>query len=152
MVGLIGVFVLRADAPRLFDGLIGRALPVMVVSGVAGITSIALLLARRYGVARITSSVAVATIMIGWAVGQYPYLLLPYLTIEEAAGSRATLVAMTVVLVAGFACPGAGARLHVRAVLPAGARRRPPRGRTPATGGGRQRDVPVKSRYTENRM
>jgi cytochrome d ubiquinol oxidase subunit II len=39
--------------------------------------------------------------MIGWAVGQYPYLLLPYLTIEEAAGSRATLVAMTVVLVLG---------------------------------------------------
>ncbi len=61
----------------------------------------ALLLARRYGVARITSSVAVATIMIGWAVGQYPYLLLPYLTIEEAAGSRSTLVAMTVVLLVG---------------------------------------------------
>ena len=63
--------------------------------------SIALLLVRRYGVARITSSVAVATIMIGWAVGQYPYLLLPYLTIEEAARSRTTLVAMTVVLVVG---------------------------------------------------
>ena len=74
----------------------------MVVSGLAGVASIALLLVRRYGVARITSSVAVATIMIGWAVGQYPYLLLPYLTIEEAAaGSRATLVAMTVVLVLG---------------------------------------------------
>ena len=44
---------------------------------------------------------AVATILIGWAVAQYPYLLLPYLTIEDAAGSRATLVAMTVVLVLG---------------------------------------------------
>ena len=100
-VGLIGVFVLRADAPRLFEGLVGRALPVMVVSGLAGIASIALLLARRYGVARITSSVAVATILVGWAVAQYPYLLLPYLTIEEAARGRATLVAMTVVLVLG---------------------------------------------------
>ena len=60
-----------------------------------------LLVVRRYGIARITSSVAVATILIGWAVAQYPYLLLPYLTIEEAAGSRATLVAMTVVLVLG---------------------------------------------------
>ena len=111
----------------------------MVVSGLAGLASIALLLARRYGVARITSSVAVATIMIGWAVGQYPYLLLPYLTIEEAAGSRATLVAMTVVLVAGVARPGAGAGLHVRAVLRrpehAAARRR---ARPPAAGGGRQ--------------
>ncbi len=31
-VGLVGIFVLRADAPLLFDGLIGRALPVLVVS------------------------------------------------------------------------------------------------------------------------
>ena len=44
---------------------------------------------------------AVATVLIGWAVAQYPYLLLPYLTIEEAARSRATLVALTVVLVLG---------------------------------------------------
>ena len=34
-------------------------------------------------------------------MAQYPYLLLPYLTIEEAARSRCTLVAMTVVLVLG---------------------------------------------------
>ena len=72
-----------------------------VVSGIAGVASIVLLVVRRYGVARLTSSVAVATILIGWAVAQYPYLLLPYLTIEEAARGRATLVAMTVVLVLG---------------------------------------------------
>jgi cytochrome d ubiquinol oxidase subunit II len=100
-VGLIGVAVLRADAPLLFAGLIGRALPVMVLSVLAGLVSIALLVVRRYGLARLSSSVAVATILIGWAVGQYPYLLLPYLTIEEAARGRATLVAMTVVLVVG---------------------------------------------------
>lgn len=99
-VGLVGVLVLRTDAPLLSDGPVGRALPVMVVSGLAGVVSIALLLVRSYGPARITSSVAVATIMIGWAVGQYPYLLLPYLTIADAASSRATLVATTVVLVA----------------------------------------------------
>jgi cytochrome bd-type quinol oxidase subunit 2 len=45
--------------------------------------------------------VAVATILIGWAVAQYPYLLLPYLTIEQAARGEATLVAMTVALVLG---------------------------------------------------
>jgi cytochrome d ubiquinol oxidase subunit II len=101
VVGLVGFFVLRADAPRLFEGLIGRALPVILVSVLAGAASIVLLVVRRYGVARITSSVAVATILIGWAVAQYPYLLLPYLTIEEAARSRSTLVAMTVALILG---------------------------------------------------
>ncbi len=92
LVGLIGVLVLRADAPLLFDGLVGRALPVMAASVLAGVVSIVLLVRRRYGPARITSSTAVATILIGWAVGQYPYLLLPHLTIEEAARSRSTLV------------------------------------------------------------
>jgi cytochrome d ubiquinol oxidase subunit II len=101
VVGLIGIFVLRADAPLLFAGLIGRALPVLVVSVLARMASIVLLLTRRYGIARITSSLAVATILIGWAVGQYPYLLLPYLTIEEAARGRATLVALTVALILG---------------------------------------------------
>jgi cytochrome d ubiquinol oxidase subunit II len=101
VVGLIGIFVLRADAPRLFEGLIGQALPVIIVSVLAGGASIALLVARRYGMARVTSSVAVATILIGWAAAQYPYLLLPYLTIEQAARSETTLVTMTVVLVLG---------------------------------------------------
>jgi cytochrome d ubiquinol oxidase subunit II len=100
-VGLAGIFVLRADAPLLFEGLIGRALPVILLSVLAGVVSIGLLVVRRYGIARITSSAAVATILIGWAVGQYPYLLLPYLTIEEAARSRSTLVALTVVLLLG---------------------------------------------------
>jgi cytochrome d ubiquinol oxidase subunit II len=67
----------------------------------AGVVSIVLLVARRYGLARVTSALAVATILIGWAVAQYPYLLLPYLTIEEAARGRATLVAMTVALILG---------------------------------------------------
>jgi cytochrome d ubiquinol oxidase subunit II len=101
VVGMIGIFVLRADAPLLFAGLLGRALPVIAVSVLAGGASIVLLVVRRYGIARITSSVAVATILIGWALGQYPYLLLPYLTIEEAARGEATLVAMTVVLILG---------------------------------------------------
>ncbi|HXV93636.1 MAG TPA: cytochrome d ubiquinol oxidase subunit II, partial [Pseudonocardia sp.] len=101
ILGLAGFFVLRADAPLLFDGLTGRGLPVIAVSVAAGIAAIALLLARRYVPARIASALAVTTVLIGWAVAQYPYVLLPYLTIEEAARGRATLVAMLVALVVG---------------------------------------------------
>ena len=39
-VALVGILVLRADAPRLFAGLTGRALPVVVVSALAGIASL----------------------------------------------------------------------------------------------------------------
>ncbi|MHA6782067.1 cytochrome d ubiquinol oxidase subunit II [Pseudonocardia saturnea] len=101
LVGLGGLFVLQADAPLLFAGLTGRALPVIVVSVLAGGAAIVLLLRGRFGQARIASSVAVATILVGWAVAQYPYLLPPTLTIADAAGGDVTLVAMLVTLVAG---------------------------------------------------
>lgn len=100
-VGLGGIAVLRADAPLLFEGLTGRALPVIIASVVAGLAAAGLLMARRYVLARLASALAVAAILVGWAVGQYPYALLPYLTIEEAARSRPTLIAMAVALVVG---------------------------------------------------
>jgi cytochrome d ubiquinol oxidase subunit II len=101
LAGLAGLFVLRADAPLLAEGLFGRALPVIVISVLAGIASIVLLVRRRYAAARVTSAIAVATILIGWAVAQYPYILLPRLTIDQAAAGEATLVAMLVSLVIG---------------------------------------------------
>jgi cytochrome bd ubiquinol oxidase subunit II len=100
-VGLGGFFVLRTDAPLLFDGLTGRGLPVIVLSVLAGLTAIGLLATRRYVLARLASALAVATILLGWAVAQYPYVLPPGLTAAEAAGGRATLAAMLVALVVG---------------------------------------------------
>ena len=101
VVGLAGIFVLRADAPLLFDGLTGRGLPVIALSAVAGLAAIWLLVKREYVRARICSALAVSAILIGWAVAQYPYVLPPELTIEAAAGGRATLTAMLVALAVG---------------------------------------------------
>jgi cytochrome d ubiquinol oxidase subunit II len=99
--GIAGLFVLRADAPQLFEGLTGRALPVVAVSVVAGLAALGLLAGRRYVPARAASALAVTAILVGWAVAQYPYVLVPDVTIEEAAGGRSTLVAMLVALLGG---------------------------------------------------
>ena len=102
-VALVGIFVLRADAPELFDGLTGRALPVVVVSGLAGSGAIVLLWKRRYVVARLAAATAVAAVLWGWAVGQYPHVLEPDVEIADVAAPRATLEALLVVLVVGAA-------------------------------------------------
>lgn len=102
VVGLIataGVAVLAVDAPKLFDGLTGRALPLMVVSGVAGVASLVLLTRRDYTVARVTAAVAVTAVIWGWGVGQYPYLLEPDYTVAEAAASNAALTPLLVTMV-----------------------------------------------------
>ncbi len=97
-VGLAGILVLRADAPLLYAGLTGRGLPVVLLSVAAGVAAIVLLATRRYTLARVVSALAVAAILVGWAVGQYPYVLLPGLTVEQAAQGRQTMTALLVAL------------------------------------------------------
>ncbi|WP_426242787.1 cytochrome d ubiquinol oxidase subunit II [Nocardioides sp. LHG3406-4] len=84
------------DAPTLSDGLTGRAAPLVVVSAIAGITTLVLLLRDRPVAARPAAVVAVAAVLLGWGVGQYPWLLVDEITIEDAAGADATLVALLV--------------------------------------------------------
>jgi cytochrome bd ubiquinol oxidase subunit II len=101
VVALIGVLVLRSDAPELFHGLTHRGLPLIIVSGLAGLTSMALLIRRRYGWARIAAAIAVVAVLWGWAAAQYPYIQPPAVTIADAAASRTTQVTMLVSLLIG---------------------------------------------------
>ena len=91
------VLPLRHDAPRLFDGLTHRALPVVMLSAVGGGASLVLLWRRRYDFARVTAFVAVASVVAGWGVAQYPDFLPGTATIDQAAGARAALVGLLVV-------------------------------------------------------
>jgi cytochrome bd ubiquinol oxidase subunit II len=100
-VALAGLFVIRSDARSLYDGLItGDGLPVVIVSALAGAVTLALVLRRRYELARYCGSLAVAAVVAGWALAQQP-VILPGLTVEQAAAPRATLVAVIVAVVAG---------------------------------------------------
>lgn len=87
---------LEHDAPTLSDGLEGRAAPLVVLSAVAGAATMYLLWRRRYALARITAVLAVAAVVSGWGVGQYPWLLVDEVTIADAAGARATLQGLLV--------------------------------------------------------
>jgi cytochrome d ubiquinol oxidase subunit II len=98
VIALGGIFVLRSDAPRLFDGLTGRALPLVVASAIFGGVSLLLLVRRRFVAVRITAALAVVAIVWGWAAGQYPYLLEPGLTIEQAASESSVLSAVLISL------------------------------------------------------
>jgi cytochrome bd ubiquinol oxidase subunit II len=101
LVALGGIGVLAADAPRLFEGLTGRALPLVVASALFGAASLILLVRRRLVAVRVTAALAVVAIIWGWAAAQYPYLLDPGLTIAQAASSRAVMQAVLISLAVG---------------------------------------------------
>lgn len=86
------------DAPTLADGLTGRAAPLIVISGLAGAVTLYLLVTRRYRAARVTAVVAVASVITGWGVAQYPWLLVDEVRISAGAGADATLVGLLVVV------------------------------------------------------
>jgi cytochrome d ubiquinol oxidase subunit II len=96
-VALAAVLVLEFDAESLASGLHGRGAALIVVSAVAGLFSLWQLRAGRWAAARIGAVVAVAAVVIGWGVGQYPDLLVDELTIADAAGARSTLIGLIIV-------------------------------------------------------
>jgi len=97
----VGIVVLHVDADRTFTRLTdGAGTPALAVSVLAGMATLALLWRRSYEPARYTAALAVAAIIAGWAVAQDP-VLLPGLTIRQAAASHDTLVAIVVSVLAG---------------------------------------------------
>lgn len=98
LIALAGLGVLHGDGPRLVSGLTGRAAPLVVVSVVAGLTSIALLVARRYVPARTAAGATVAALLWGWRTAQYPVLLYPDLTVSRASAAPPVLDAVLATL------------------------------------------------------
>src|SRR5581483_44010 len=64
-VALTGVFVLRADAGRLSDHLLGDGLPLLVVSGAAGLSAVVLIARGSLRGVRLLATAAVAAVVAG---------------------------------------------------------------------------------------
>ena len=102
-LALAGLLVVRHDARSLYDGLTsGGGLAMVLLSGVAGVATLALVWRERYGLARVAAAVAVAAVVAGWALAQDPYVLPGQLTLDQAAASNAALSAVVIGLAAGM--------------------------------------------------
>jgi cytochrome bd ubiquinol oxidase subunit II len=99
LVAFVGIFVLRSDARYIFDGLTSRALPLVILSALCGMGSLLLLVRGASRGARALSIGAVATVVIGWGVAQWPYVLPESLKVSQAAAPSGTLTAVLVVFV-----------------------------------------------------
>jgi cytochrome bd ubiquinol oxidase subunit II len=75
VLALIALAVTHHADRRLWDGLTGRALPLVVGSGVCGVLVMALLRRRYLRDARPVAWLGVAAVAWAWGVGQYPVLL-----------------------------------------------------------------------------
>jgi len=101
---------LSVSAPHLFAGLTGRALPLVAISIAAGIAVLGMLWRRWHHAVflRVTAAIAVAAVVWGWGLAQYPYLLPTSLSLGAGSAPTASLVAEFVVagLAVLFVAPG----------------------------------------------
>jgi cytochrome bd ubiquinol oxidase subunit II len=102
-LALASLVVLHSDDHRLYAELVeGDGLAALIASGLAGVATLGLVYARRFELARYCAAGAVAAIVAGWGLAQYP-VLLPGLTVEQAAASHDVLVAVVIAVLAGAA-------------------------------------------------
>ncbi|MDZ4232934.1 MAG: cytochrome d ubiquinol oxidase subunit II, partial [Dietzia sp.] len=110
-----GLYPVTHDAPTLAAGLRSHAFPLLVIALFAGLAAVTLVFRRRYAIARIPAAAAVGSVITGWGVGQYPWLLVDEVTISDAAGADATLAGLLVVvaLAAVIVLPALGYLLYI---------------------------------------
>src|SRR5215213_3490318 len=108
VAAVIGIFVLRDDARYVFDGLTSRGLPLVILSVLCGSASLLLLLRDATRGARLLAIGAVASLVVGWGVAQWPYILPTSLKVSEAAAPSATLATLLVatILLVVIVIPG----------------------------------------------
>ena len=104
VVAMLGLLVTRDVSPQLWHGHAqhepGRSPLLSAVGGVASLWTVA---RRRYRLARVAAAVAVASVVAGWGVAQWPYLIVPDMTVADAAAPANALRPIAV----GFAIGGA---------------------------------------------
>ena len=98
LVALPAVWSLRAQP--IFSELAG-AWSFHVATGVTAVTALWALWTRRYRVARIAAMAQCSAMVLGWGFAQYPLVLPPDLTLEEAAAPPTVLRMTLIVLSAG---------------------------------------------------
>ncbi len=116
-IALAGLAVLSSDAHPLYHRLLhSDALAALIVSILAGLATLELVRRRRFETARYTAALAVAAVIAGWALAQSP-MLLPGLTVRQAAAPHDTLVVVVVAVLAGGAILFPSLALLFRLVL-----------------------------------
>ena len=103
VLGAIGLLLSSSLAPFLWNGMIGHALPLVIVTMLIGLAAAATLFFRYYAIARVLIVAETAFILGSWGVSQIPYLLPPDVTVDAGAGAPSTLLLLLIGIIVGMA-------------------------------------------------
>lgn len=102
-IGALAAVLAIFEAPTLWHGLIGKALPLSVAAVVIGLATAVALLRHTDPLARVLVAAETVCILLAWGVAQWPYLIVPDVTITTAASPTTVLGPLLIVSVLGLA-------------------------------------------------
>jgi cytochrome d ubiquinol oxidase subunit II len=93
----------KYGAPFMYQGLTNWWAPLLFGwTALSAITAALALWSRRFYLARIAAAVAQVTfILVGWGLAQFPHLVTPDVTLQNAAAPESTLKLLLLALGAG---------------------------------------------------
>lgn len=103
LIGAIAAVLAYNESPVLWSGLTGKALPFSLGAVLIGLATAFCLLTRSYRIARLLVAAETACILAAWGFAQYPYLIIPDVTVESAASPVSTLSALLIFSLLGLA-------------------------------------------------
>ena len=101
IMSLAGLVLVAIDVPLLYRGFADRGWPLILVSMAAGFAALWMVVSRRYNLAVVASTAAVASVLAGWFAAQYPAIIPPAITVENSHAPRNVLNLMLVALAFG---------------------------------------------------
>jgi cytochrome d ubiquinol oxidase subunit II len=105
VVAVIVLLLARSEAPLVWRALMvgNTAMALRIAATVVALGAMLFLWRRSYRAARVAAVLEVSLITWGWALGQFPYLVPPEMTVQSAAAPASTLELLLVALVVGLA-------------------------------------------------
>lgn len=102
VLGALAAVLSISEAPILWHGLVGKALPLSIAAVVIGLATAAALIGNLNSLARVLVAAETVCILLAWGVAQWPYLIVPDVTIDNAASPASVLGPMLIVSVLGL--------------------------------------------------
>lgn len=104
VLGAIGLLLSPSEAPLLWSGMFNRVLPLLVVIAtmLIGLGAALAVFQRHYTLARLLVILETAFLLGSWGLSQYPYLIPPHVTIDNAANDPNMVTALVIAIGIGM--------------------------------------------------
>ena len=104
VIASIDLLLARSGAPLVWSALTQGSFATILrfAAAVSALGAMLSIWRRQYRAARVAAVIEVSLIIWGWALGQFPLLVPPDVTVDNAAAPAATLRLLTIALVVGL--------------------------------------------------